>query len=112
MPTHQIAWIIRSCRQKRGFSQDYMADLLHITQSSYNNLESGKSSITIERLMHISEILDLDIREMITTGFQLKEESSTPTTLLLPATKEAYDKLIIEMQGEIQFLRNLIKSKQ
>ncbi len=111
-PTHQIAWIIRSCRESRGYSQEYMADMLNIVQSAYANIESGKTTLRIDRLKKISEILELDIHNVIDEGFQLEgRPNGSQSTIIFPATKEVYDHLIIELRNEIEFLRSLVKEK-
>ena len=111
--SHQIGFIIRSCRESRGFSQDYMADMLDIAQSAYANLESGKTTMSIDRLIRITEILDLDIHQVLMKSIPVlhHDDSSTDQRrhFLYPDTKEAYDLLIGELRNEIEFLRSLIK---
>src|SRR6188474_1694665 len=114
--SHPIGLIIRSCRESRGFSQDYMADMLDIAQSAYACLESGKTTMSIDRLIRITEILDLDIHEVLEKSMPALHHSDQSVylhhplhPLLYPDTKEAYDILILELKGEIEFLRGLIK---
>ena len=114
--SHQIGLIIRACRESRGISQDYMADMLDLVQSAYANIESGKTTLSIDRLLRITKILELDIHQVIEesiTTHHVQNQSVLPlpttTKMLLPETKEAYDLLIIELRSEIDFLRNLIR---
>jgi len=55
---------IRSLREAKGYSQEYMADMLNISQSAYACLEAGKTSLRVERLFQILELLDTDISSM------------------------------------------------
>lgn len=48
---------IRKIREIKNFSQNYMADKLLISQSSYSDMENCKTSITEERLEEIAQIL-------------------------------------------------------
>ena len=116
--SHQIGLLIRTCRESKGISQDYMADMLNIAQSAYAYLESGKTTMSIDRLLRITEILDLDIHHLIDKSVATKFHSDLPVShlnssdkILYPETKEAYDLLILELKGEIEFLRSLIKKE-
>jgi transcriptional regulator with XRE-family HTH domain len=93
-----------------------MAEMLDIAQSAYAYLESGKTSMSIDRLIRITEILELDIHQVMDKIIQFrsvmhhKQPDQKPMqTFLYPDTKEAYDLLILELHNEIGFLRNLIK---
>lgn len=111
--TKKIAWIIRSCRESRGYSQDYMAEMLDISQSTYANIESGKTSLSIDRLCRITDILGLDIHEVIDTGLVCDEKGlKQKNALIFPATKEVYDQLIMELRSEVDFLKELIRHQQ
>ncbi len=116
--SHQIGLMIRSCRESKGISQDYMADMLDIAQSAYAYLESGKTTMSIDRLIRITEILDLDIHQIIDESIPANNHSNHQVAhrnlshkLLYPDTKEAYDLLILKLQSEIEFLRSLIRKE-
>ncbi|HUR31535.1 MAG TPA: helix-turn-helix domain-containing protein [Saprospiraceae bacterium] len=113
--SHNVALNIRSGREARGFSQDYMAVMLEICQSSYANMELGKTTLSIDRLIRISQILDMDIHQLIDTGahHEKKEimdkiESALPG---YPNSKDLYDQLILELKNEIDFLRGLVRER-
>src|SRR4249920_490198 len=96
--SHQIGLLIRTCRESKGISQDYMADMLNIAQSAYAYLESGKTTMSIDRLLRITEILDLDIHHIIDKSVATKIPLDHPVShlhssdkILYPETKEAYD---------------------
>ncbi len=111
--SHQIGLIIRSCRESRGISQDYMADMLDIVQSAYACLEAGKTTLSIDRLMRITEILDLDIHQVIEEGISSRNQMEgmqyrNASKVLSPDTKAAYDQLILELRSEVEFLKGII----
>lgn len=56
---------IRSAREARGFKQDYIAFKLNLSQNGYSKTELGKSQLTIDRLLILSDILHFDISEML-----------------------------------------------
>ncbi len=95
-----------------------MADMLDIAQSAYANLESGKTTMSVDRLMRITEILQLDIHQIIEQSMQVKilqnrHAAHHPESIgvLYPDTKEAYDLLILELRSEIEFLKTLVKKE-
>jgi transcriptional regulator with XRE-family HTH domain len=56
---------IRFYRTQKGYSQDYMATLLEIAQSTYAKYESDATEITVKRLMEIAKLLETDINAFI-----------------------------------------------
>lgn len=56
---------IKTIRLEKGYSQDYMADKLHISQNAYHKLEKGYSRIHLLKLIHISKILEIELIELI-----------------------------------------------
>ena len=67
LKTRAIVANIRKIREYRNYTQDYLAVKLHISQNAYSKIELGYSSITLTRLIHIAEILDVDIIDIINT---------------------------------------------
>ncbi len=50
---------IREKRLKLGYSQEYMADKIGISQGAYSKLESGKTDLTFKVLLEIIKILQI-----------------------------------------------------
>jgi transcriptional regulator with XRE-family HTH domain len=108
---------IRAIRESRGYTQEYMAEMLNICQSTYANLESGKTTLSINRLLGIAEILDTDFAELIdhkkppgTMDFRKNQQSIPLQPNLYQETKGVYEQLIHELRNEIDFLRSLIRT--
>ena len=101
---HKIGSIIRSHRESRGYSQDYVATMLGICQSAYANIESGRVKLKFERLMQIAEVLNIDVHQLISNDAKINGHIPTET-------KQAYDILIAELKNEITFLRTLVQNK-
>ncbi len=64
--TMDIIKNIVEIRKKRGYSQEFMADQLHIENSSYSRLENKKSGLDINRLAEIANIFNMRIIDIIT----------------------------------------------
>lgn len=56
---------IRKARIEKGFSQEYLASLLEISQAQYNRLENGKNNFDIEKLSQIFKILEVNPLEVL-----------------------------------------------
>ena len=52
---------IRKIREERGIKQEYIADKMGITQSSYGRLEKDDNRLTVNKLIQISAILDIAV---------------------------------------------------
>lgn len=54
---------IRSLREMHHFTQETMADKLHISPSAYAKLERGEQKIYVEKLAQIAQIFNMDIKD-------------------------------------------------
>ena len=62
MDTTQIGQRIRRLRQQKGYSQEWMAGKLHISQTAYNRLETGNvEKVKPDVYCAIAEILETDV---------------------------------------------------
>ena len=114
MPIHEkIAWIIRSSREQHGYSQEYMADMLHVVQSTYAAIESGKTALTVDRLLQITELLEMNLCDVIQQCMQStnKQRAKFNQPLLVAESKELYEKMIAELKEEIFFLRGMVREQ-
>ena len=65
---NNIGFTIRKVREKKGFSQEFVADKLGINQSTYGKLERDVSSLTLDRLFQIADILEEDVTTLLDIG--------------------------------------------
>ena len=52
---------IRTFREKKGFSQDELAEIMEVNRSTISKVETGKFSITIDYLVKFAWYLDFNI---------------------------------------------------
>ena len=50
---------LRAERERLGFSQEFMAHKLNITQSGYSRIESGETKLTLDRVDELSKLLEV-----------------------------------------------------
>lgn len=58
---HLIIQAIRLRRESLGYSQEYMAAKMKMGQNCYSKIELGNNKLTVERLLTICALLDMDI---------------------------------------------------
>ncbi len=63
---------IREIRRKKDFSQDYMAEVLGLSQSQYSRIENAECSIDIDKANKIAEILEVNPLDIV--DFYNKQE--------------------------------------
>lgn len=56
---------IRRIREAKGYSQEYVAGKLKISQRNYSKMESGEINISINKLLEICEVLEVEITDIL-----------------------------------------------
>jgi transcriptional regulator with XRE-family HTH domain len=108
---------IREARKAKGFSHENMASELDMSPSAYNKLERSETTLSLERLLKIREILDLpysdlfDIKTGDTFNQDLKDNAIGYVKHLYQENKEITEKLIQKQETEIAFLKELLNKK-
>lgn len=65
MNINEIGERLRHCREFRNYTQEYVASELGISQNNYSRLERDPGKLSLKRLNHLSEILDVDLYDLI-----------------------------------------------
>jgi len=55
-----VATKIRSLRHSKGYSQDYVAAKLNISQNTYSKIESGQTKLTVDRAKQIADLYEIE----------------------------------------------------
>jgi len=71
--TRAITNYIRTLRERKDYTQNYLAAKLSISQNAYSKLELGYSTLSVQRLFDIANILEIDIAELIDSGITPKK---------------------------------------
>ena len=104
---------IKKTREKKGFSQEYMAENLNISQSAYSKLERRDKAINIEKLIEISRLLEVDPMDFFTKSddvtFNNCNQSGYNNHNYLPEKLiSLFENQIKEQQKEIDYLRKIV----
>jgi transcriptional regulator with XRE-family HTH domain len=60
-----VAANIRKIREYRDYTQEYLAMKLGISQNAYSKIELAYTRITVERLIQIAQILEVDSVDLL-----------------------------------------------
>jgi len=63
-----VAANIRKVREFRDYTQEYLAMKLGISQNAYSKIELAYTRITLERLIQIAAILEIDVVTLINSS--------------------------------------------
>ncbi|MBS4041562.1 MAG: helix-turn-helix transcriptional regulator [Flavobacteriales bacterium] len=112
---------IKECRKLKGLSNENMAYELEISTSTYNKIERGEVSLTLERFYKISEILDVTVSELLELNFdnqfnQIIRDNSSGQLFknqqienYYQENKDVYEKLLKSKDEQIEFLKKIIE---
>ncbi len=52
-------------RRKKGFSHEYMAYALNMSQPAYSKIEKNETKLSVDRLFEIAKVLDITVLELL-----------------------------------------------
>ena len=109
---------IKSVREKVGYSQDYVASELGMSQKAYSKLENNEIQIKGEVLVKLAEIFKSDILELIPQEAVLNYNNihncQTGNGVVYnngEKLEELYKKLLDAKDQQIESLKQIIESK-
>ena len=104
---------IRKFREEQGIKQEYIADEMGITQSSYGRLEKDDNRLTATKLIKISGILNVSVSVLFgEKATNVIHENKGDNAQAHIGTFVQKDKEHIEsLKEEIKFLRKILDNK-
>lgn len=83
-------------REKRGWSQDYLAEKIYVSRQSVSKWETGKNYPSIEVIIDLSDLFDITIDELLRSDEELKEKVIQDSKQLAhPNWKTFFDSLFL-----------------
>lgn len=61
---------LRSAREKRGLTQQQVADLMGVDKSTYCGYETGKRQPDVQKIKQLSNVLNVSGDALLETGFE------------------------------------------
>jgi len=105
---------LRQLRINKGYSQEYMAEILAVSQKTYSNMENDKTSISIEALKKIAEEYRVNILKLLSDEKIVVQHNNF---LDISSKQEIIynhitDELINQLKSRIEDLKNSLAEKE
>lgn len=104
---------IRKLRAEKGYSQEYFAERLNLSQKTISNMENDKSTISVETLKKISEELGIDILELLSDGKVIVQYNTSHDTSTFNGVvnNSISEELVEQLKERIEDLKNQLVLK-
>jgi len=101
---------IRILRRKHNLSQSEMADKLHISMKTYQNIEYGITKIDVDRLEKIMELLNSSWKDFLETE-DLPIENNGDHTQVLEKVLEERNRYIEKLERDVLYYQKLLENR-
>ncbi|MGU3459997.1 helix-turn-helix domain-containing protein [Bacillus sp. D48C] len=94
-------------REKRNWSQNDLAEKIHVSRQSVSKWETGKNYPSIEIIIHLSDLFDITIDELLRSDEELTQKVIEDSKkLAYPKWKVFFDSLF--MIGVFLFIAKIV----
>ena len=107
---------IRKVRKLKGYTQDYMADKLKMSQRSYSKIENNAIKLDWARIDQISKIMQIEPIDLVSFDDSLvfnNGSQSNKSNLIhnnfSSELKKSYEDRIAHLENEVLFLRGMLE---
>ena len=114
----EIGTRIRKVRELKGFSQENLAEELNMSVTGYGKIERNEVSVNFDKLMRISEILKVDVENIIGfdenvafNNFNSTIEQQIGRYMMPIEMKKLYEENIQLLKDKIEFLESKLYQK-
>lgn len=111
----EVGTKIRTLRTQKGYTQEAVADMLGIQQSTYSNLENNKGKLDLNLIEKVATIFEVDIFDLFKeegfTFYNHKNKGGNYGFVINQLSEkliEQYELRIQEKDKEINELKNII----
>lgn len=87
---------IRVLRELKNYTQEYMADVMEISQRTYSKLENDQIKIDLKKLIEISKILDIEAVNLLSDIEEFRIDGNGDIINFYVSSKEYIQHLLEE----------------
>lgn len=104
---------IKRIRKLKGYTHEYVAHELNISQVAYSKLEKNDTKLTVERLYKIAGIFEVEVSELleIKATNQFNQTNKESATAYLQQTANFYQENKEQNQKIIELYESRLKDK-
>ena len=106
---------LKQARLTKNFSQEYMAEVLQISQKTYSNFENNKTKPDFSQIEEISKVLETSILEFLSDeklAFNYTDVKGGNNGFVINNVSEKlieqYELRIKKLEEESKYLKNLL----
>ena len=112
-----IADKIKTLRENKGYSQEYMADMLEVSQQTYSLIEKKPEKSNLIRIQKLASILDVKVSFLLNEedAFNLysfnQNGGNTASYIHKSTHREFNEEIVKQLKEEIKYLRKIVDSR-
>lgn len=91
---------IKETRNKKGFTQAKLAEMLGYSIQHISHVETGSTKLSVELLVELANVLEVSVDELLMDSLEYKKGSSHLITIEVYSNKE--EQLISNVVRELQ----------
>jgi transcriptional regulator with XRE-family HTH domain len=104
---------IKTIRETKNYSEEYMADKMGISQSTYNRKENGDGDFTLTELIKmadvlevsVSKIIDMDLAKVINQYHNQDQAAGYIIENQTIMSDEGYKAALAQYEKEVEYLK-------
>jgi transcriptional regulator with XRE-family HTH domain len=104
----QLGRKVRQLRELKGYSQQYMADKLCVSQRAYSKMETNETRLDWSKITKIAEVLEMDPMDMVSFDDNLIFNNCKQSGKFEKFINKIPKKLIQQYESRIEFLEKEI----
>jgi transcriptional regulator with XRE-family HTH domain len=105
---------LRKLRMDKGYSQEYLAEVLNISQKTYSNMEIDKSSISVDTLKKIAAEYNVDLMEILSDERVIVQHNNSHDNSTFQGgiiINHLSDELLTQLKERIEDLKVIVAEK-
>jgi transcriptional regulator with XRE-family HTH domain len=115
-----IADLVKKSRYEKNYSQEYLAKKLGITQKAYSKIENNETKLTVDTLVRIAEILEVEVASFFSSAEKpILNDFSTRSggdnviykNYSIEKIEELYKEIIKSKEAEIETLKTILQNR-
>jgi len=110
----EIGEKIRKIRELKGYTQEYMANVLKVSQRAYSKIERNEIKIDWDKIIKISSVLEIEPNDLVNFNDSMvfnncsqSGKSHIFNNYISEKLIESYESRILNLEKEISFLRDI-----
>ncbi len=115
----EIGTKVKTLRELKNFTQEYMAKHLEMTVSGFGKIERNESEVSYQKLEKIAEILGIQVEDLVSFNEKLvfnimhnKTGNGYVVNNGALEKEKLYEQIIVNQKEEIATLRTIIEKLQ